>query len=141
MLLKQCCLCLQELLAQPAHPAGFTSGWLELLKHSEVGKHLRTAHPPPFGFGDPKSHDIFSKAAARTASYGAVRHGPECFNWHFPQELDSVVMVIWDGFERVPWRYLDIPSAGLGPNPPPSHVPCTASGSVLLRGTGSDPIL
>lgn len=26
------------------------------------------------------------------------------------QELDPAVMVIWDGFDKVPWRYLDMPA-------------------------------
>jgi hypothetical protein len=40
-----------------------------------------------------------------------VRHGAECFNFWFPQELDKRFLVVWDGFHaygsRVPWRYVD----------------------------------
>ena len=33
------------------------------------------------------------------AECGAVRHGAECFNYLFPQELDPEFLVIWDGYE------------------------------------------
>eukprot|EP00584_Thalassiosira_punctigera_P000514 CAMPEP_0172541464 /NCGR_PEP_ID=MMETSP1067-20121228/12266_1 /TAXON_ID=265564 ORGANISM="Thalassiosira punctigera, Strain Tpunct2005C2" /NCGR_SAMPLE_ID=MMETSP1067 /ASSEMBLY_ACC=CAM_ASM_000444 /LENGTH=555 /DNA_ID=CAMNT_0013327509 /DNA_START=1 /DNA_END=1668 /DNA_ORIENTATION=- len=36
---------------------------------------------------------------------GAVRHGPEAFNYGFPQELDDQYLVISDTFPGVPWRY------------------------------------
>ena len=48
---------------------------------------------------------------------GAVRHGAECFNFWFPQELDEGFLVVWDGFAKyhgnnhVPWDYL--PPQGL----------------------------
>ena len=35
---------------------------------------------------------------------GAVRHGAECFNFYFPQELDKEFLVVWDGFSNPPWK-------------------------------------
>ena len=41
--------------------------------------------------------------------------GAECFNFWFPQELDTEFLVVWGGFLRygsaVPWRYVN--QAGL----------------------------
>lgn len=37
---------------------------------------------------------------------GAVRHGAECFNYYFPQDLDAEYLVIWHGFEKKPWTHL-----------------------------------
>ena len=31
---------------------------------------------------------------------GAVRHGAECFNFYFPQELDREYLVIYEGFGK-----------------------------------------
>ena len=33
---------------------------------------------------------------------GAVRHGAECFNFYFPQELDPDFLIVWDGFANEP---------------------------------------
>merc|ERR1712151_1494755 len=39
-----------------------------------------------------------------TANCGAVRHGAECFNFGFPQELDDQFLLIWEEFDERPWR-------------------------------------
>ena len=42
-----------------------------------------------------------------TAQCGAVRHGAECFNFYFPQEMDDEFLVVWDGLvgtDGVPWK-------------------------------------
>jgi len=39
-----------------------------------------------------------------TASCGAVRHGAECFNFMFPQDLDEEFLIVWDGFSNPPWQ-------------------------------------
>ena len=44
---------------------------------------------PKYGFGDPKSYAIMKFAVQRLEDSGAVRHGAECFNFYFPQELDD----------------------------------------------------
>mmetsp|Transcript_22170 Transcript_22170/g.39882 ORF Transcript_22170/g.39882 Transcript_22170/m.39882 type:complete len:611 (+) Transcript_22170:70-1902(+) len=83
----------------------WTSSWLQLLKLEGS----RGFHPkiPKYGFGDATSYQIVDDLVKSTAFCGAVRHGAECFNWYFPQELDSEFLVIWDGFgEFTPWKYL-----------------------------------
>lgn len=42
-----------------------------------------------------------------TRETGAIRHGAECFNYIFPQELDEAYLVVWHGFEDKAWEYLD----------------------------------
>ena len=57
---------------------------------------------PRYGFGDPTTNDIFEAAVKALFSTGAVRHGAECFNFHFPQELDTEFLVCWAGFQKPP---------------------------------------
>jgi hypothetical protein len=41
--------------------------------------------------------------------FGAVRHGAECFNFYFPQELDEEFLVISENIGgNVPWKYVDV---------------------------------
>ena len=73
-----------------------------------------TSHPkfPRFGFGDPISYSIMEEAANTLTSgntrNGAVRHGAECFNYYFPQDLDEEFLVI---SEHLPgtdhWAYMN----------------------------------
>lgn len=41
---------------------------------------------------------------------GAVRHGAECFNFYFPQELDEELLVISENIpdSSVPWKYMSV---------------------------------
>ena len=66
----------------------------------------RGFHPelPKYGFGDPTSYRIIEDVVGATLVTGAVRHGAECFNFYFPQELDDEFLVIWDGFTNPPWK-------------------------------------
>ena len=94
----------------PPHPtqvldditANGTSGeswnrrWLDILKReSEKGFHPEL---PPYGFGDPLSYSCVRSTSAKVRTTGAVRHGAECFNYYFPQELDDEYLVMWTGF-------------------------------------------
>jgi len=63
---------------------------------------------PKFGYADLRSYKIMEGAVRRLETSGAVRHGPECFNYGFPQELDDEFLVISDLFSGVPWRYTDV---------------------------------
>lgn len=64
---------------------------------------------PRFGFGDPKSYSVMEMAVKRVQENGAVRHGPECFNYYFPQDLDEEYLVISDTLDGpVPWKYVDL---------------------------------
>merc|ERR1712060_855571 len=65
---------------------------------------------PKYGFGDPKSYEIMEVAVSRLQETGCVRHGPECFNWFFPQDIDEELLVISDTLEtpgNVKWMYVN----------------------------------
>jgi len=88
----------------------WTSSWLQRLKQeAEKGFHPEI---PKFGFGDATSCRIVEDLVKSTNFCGAIRHGAECFNWYFPQELDTEFLVVWDGFNggspggANPWKYL-----------------------------------
>lgn len=61
---------------------------------------------------DPKSYSIMEHAVERlkAAGSGAVRHGAECFNFYFPQELDEEFLVISENIPDsvVPWKYMGV---------------------------------
>ena len=97
-------------------PQGWTRRWLDVLKHETVTNGVPKHSMPEFGYGDPRSYDIIVKIVQRLNFSGAVRHGAECFNFYFPQELDTEFLVCWEGFKdyvplNVPWAYVD--QAGL----------------------------
>ncbi|CAB9509906.1 expressed unknown protein [Seminavis robusta] len=64
---------------------------------------------PRFGYGDEKSYKLMEDAVTRLAELdGAVRHGAECFNFEYPQEMDPSFLVISDTIEgNVRWQYVD----------------------------------
>merc|ERR1719265_2476538 len=81
--------------------ASWSSQWLRVLKQeTEKGFHPEL---PKYGFGDPTSYNLIADVIDVTSPCGAVRHGAECFNFYFPQELDTSYLVVWDGFEDLPW--------------------------------------
>ena len=97
-------------------PQGWTKRWLDVLKHETVINAVPKHSMPEFGYGDTRSYDIIVKIVQRLNFSGAVRHGAECFNFYFPQELDTEFLVCWEGFKdyvplNVPWAYVD--QAGL----------------------------
>eukprot|EP00434_Breviolum_minutum_P033794 symbB.v1.2.029904.t1/scaffold3322.1/size91521/2 len=98
----------EEILHSPSS-SGWNTRWLEVLNEADRDGF----HPeiPEFGFGDPTSYRLTKEVIEATKMCGAVRHGAECFNFYFPQELDSEYLIIWDGFEGKPWSYRN--SAGL----------------------------
>eukprot|EP00930_Biecheleria_cincta_P032164 TRINITY_DN22318_c0_g1_i1.p1 TRINITY_DN22318_c0_g1~~TRINITY_DN22318_c0_g1_i1.p1 ORF type:complete len:1340 (+),score=259.46 TRINITY_DN22318_c0_g1_i1:107-4126(+) len=86
---------IEDILNNPG-PASWTSRWLDCMKKaSEKGMYPNI---PPYGFGDSTSYRFISEAIQATKETGAVRHGAECFNFYFPQELDEEYLVVWDGF-------------------------------------------
>ena len=86
---------------------GWCERWLEVLKKcASAGYH---PHIPEYGFGDPTSYEIQARCVDRLNMSGAVRHGAECFNYYFPQDLDDEVLVIWSGFGARPWKYYSQP--------------------------------
>jgi hypothetical protein len=87
-------------------PESWTERWLQVLKEDPVKPHM-----PPYGFGDPKSYSLMELAVARLNKDGCVRHGAECFNYYFPQELDDHFLVIGEGMsetEGLPWKYVNV---------------------------------
>ena len=81
--------------------------WLDVLKTNKpTGK---GAHIPRFGYGDPKTYSIMECAVGRLGQSGAVRHGAECFNYYFPQDLDDEYLVILGDADagKVPWIYVN----------------------------------
>lgn len=81
----------------------WTTRWLDVMrKESERGFHPK---PPKFGFGDPTSSRFIADIVEQTAPCGAIRHGAECCNFYFPQELDDQYLVVWFNFPEKPWDY------------------------------------
>lgn len=83
------------------HP--WTARWLNVVKKAEEEHY----HPkaPGLGFGDPTSSKLIENLVSFTQSTGAVRHGAECFNFWFPQDLDDEYLIVWKGFPDKPWIY------------------------------------
>jgi hypothetical protein len=84
-----------DILAKNKPDVSWTSRWFDVLTAADD-----SAMPemPRFGFGDPKSYKIMEGAVARFVhnKNGAVRHGAECFNYKFPQDIDDKLLVIAD---------------------------------------------
>ena len=76
-------------------PSSWIARWLQTLKQQPEAFH---PHVPPYGFGDAASYRVVEKAVEHVGDSGAVRHGPECFNYYFPQAMDDLYLVIWNGF-------------------------------------------
>mmetsp|Transcript_53327 Transcript_53327/g.79676 ORF Transcript_53327/g.79676 Transcript_53327/m.79676 type:complete len:799 (+) Transcript_53327:86-2482(+) len=107
-LIHWCVSQIETILESEQNSTGWTSQWLNVLKTSkEKGFTYKT---PRFGYGDPKSYYIFNHAIRRLEeTNGAVRHGAECFNYGFPQDIDDKFLVINDTLSgKVPWRYVDV---------------------------------
>lgn len=85
----------------------WTVRWMEVKKRAALSGNI-SFDSPPYGYGDPKSYGIMEKAALRLKGTGAVRHGSECFNYAFPQEIDETFLLISDTLDKVPFRYLKV---------------------------------
>lgn len=79
----------------------WTKRWMKVLQEEDA----RGFHPelPKFGFGDPTSYRLIEDVVNVTEPCGAIRHGAECFNFYFPQDLDPWYLVVWEGFDDLPW--------------------------------------
>jgi len=85
--------------------ASWTSRWLEVLR-SEAERGFQV-DMPRYGFGDATSYRLIQRIVDATKETGAVRHGAECFNFLFPQELeDDSYLVIWEGLGHGHWEYM-----------------------------------
>jgi hypothetical protein len=90
---------------EAAAPGSWTSKWLNVM--TDEKKKGFAPKIPVYGFGDDTSVGLVRQVTKATADSGAVRHGAECFNYFFPQEMDDEFLVVWEGLvERhgVPWK-------------------------------------
>jgi len=101
---------INDILFSPASMDSWTTRWLEVLKKKAGKCGDKKNVTPQYGYGDPKSYDMMEAVARRLeGTSGAVRHGPECFNLVFPQEIDDQFLVICDSLSgKVPWKYVDV---------------------------------
>jgi hypothetical protein len=97
---------LEEQKRNPTNGDTWTIRWLDILK-KEAARGFQI-EMPEYGFGDPKSTSIMEHAANKLKSTGAVRHGSECFNYQFPQEIDDMFLLISDTLKPVPWKYVKV---------------------------------
>jgi len=99
---------IQRILEQP-NKDSWTIRWLDVLKDEAIDhKNMNIPVCPNYGYGDPKSYSIMEAAAKRLLDSGAVRHGSECFNYGFPQEIDDHFLLISDTLHPVPWKYVSV---------------------------------
>lgn len=66
-------------------PDGWMHRWLDSMKVAALTTASDKLDTPRFGFGDPTSNAIVEEAVKALHATGAIRHGAECFNYHFPQ--------------------------------------------------------
>lgn len=86
----------------------WTRLWLDVKKKYAFDPRFQ-APMPKMGYADPRSKAMMKGAVYSLRQNGAVRHGPECFNYSFRQELDDKFLVISDTLPGlVPWKYVDI---------------------------------
>jgi hypothetical protein len=87
--------------------AGWMETWFKVLKKAAIkGYYPKT---PKYGNGDPKSYEIIEVAVSRLQKLGCVRHGAECFNWFFPQEIDDKLLVISDTLPgNIKWKRVNV---------------------------------
>ena len=81
-------MCIEEIegiLATPKDGNSWTQRWLEVKKKHAARNDEPSDEMPSFGYADPRSYKIMTGVVHRMKSNGAVRHGPECFNYGFPQ--------------------------------------------------------
>eukprot|EP00929_Paragymnodinium_shiwhaense_P079862 TRINITY_DN4162_c0_g1_i1.p1 TRINITY_DN4162_c0_g1~~TRINITY_DN4162_c0_g1_i1.p1 ORF type:complete len:941 (+),score=242.83 TRINITY_DN4162_c0_g1_i1:112-2934(+) len=100
----------EEILQTPG-TSGWNSRWLKVLQE-RAQKGIPSPDLPAYGFGDATSYRLVGEIVKATSESGAVRHGAECFNFFFPQELDENYLVVWEGFMEdggKPWDYMDEP--------------------------------
>lgn len=86
------------------------SSWSEaFIEIYESTPHDSKPVMPKYGFGDATSIELIESVITSCVESGAVRHGAECFNFSFPQELDDEFLIISEDFDDKPWRSTDKP--------------------------------
>ena len=101
-----------EAILETSNEKNWTSRWFEVMKDNLVkdSSYLKSSHTkmPEYGYGDPKSYEI-TKGAVEQIKSNAVRHGAECFNYYFPQEIDDHFLLVSDDLEgSSAWKYVKV---------------------------------
>jgi len=97
---------IEEILNDAPSAVSWTTRWLNLLKREGLKEKSFKPKMPRFGFGDPTSYRLMEGAIQLFTRDGAVRHGAECFNYYFPQELDEEFLII-SGNLSSSWKYVN----------------------------------
>mmetsp|Transcript_28719 Transcript_28719/g.32843 ORF Transcript_28719/g.32843 Transcript_28719/m.32843 type:complete len:825 (+) Transcript_28719:89-2563(+) len=108
-LIKKSLSKIEKVLSEGPSSMSWTEKWLNALREDPISCDM-----PRYGFGDPKSYSLMEMAVSRLVKDGSVRHGAECFNYGFPQELDDQFLVIGWGLDTtttatpssIPWVYV-----------------------------------
>ncbi|KAL7517685.1 hypothetical protein ACHAWX_002589 [Stephanocyclus meneghinianus] len=86
---------------------GWMETWFNVLKTAALKGFY--PHTPRYGNGDPTSYKIIEVAVSRLRATGCVRHGAECFNFFFPQDIDDTLLIISDTLPgNVKWRKVNV---------------------------------
>ncbi|KAL9184912.1 hypothetical protein ACHAXT_002689 [Thalassiosira profunda] len=92
--------------ARSMSKASWMEAWIDMTRKKGDGYHPST---PKYGNGDPKSYEIIEVAVSRLQDSGCVRHGAECFNWFFPQDIDEEFLVISDTLPgNIKWKRVGV---------------------------------
>jgi hypothetical protein len=84
--------------------SSWMGAWLQILEREAAAGNNIFSKVPKWGFGDAKTTELTKKLVEAVHISGAVRHGAECFNFSFPQDLDDEYLIIWDGFAALSWK-------------------------------------
>jgi len=94
-MLKWCVDEIEGVLDSPDIGKSWTQHWLEVRKRYAFDSRFQKPMKK-MGYADPRSREMMKGAVYSLKDNGAVRHGPECFNYSFPQQMDDKFLVISD---------------------------------------------
>ena len=94
-MLKWCVDEIEGVLDSPDIGKSWTQHWLEVRKKYAFDSRFQKPMKK-MGYADPRSREMMKGAVYSLKENGAVRHGPECFNYSFPQQMDDKFLVISD---------------------------------------------
>lgn len=95
---------IQNILEQKGNGISWTENWLNVLENSSDKGQLPSM--PQYGYGDPVSISMIESTVKFLKKSGAVRHGAECFNYYFPQEVDDEFLVIYHEHFDDPYKVM-----------------------------------
>uniref|UniRef100_A0A7S2DY20 Anthrax toxin edema factor central domain-containing protein n=1 Tax=Octactis speculum TaxID=3111310 RepID=A0A7S2DY20_9STRA len=87
----------------------WTSAWLNAKEEQKTiyNEHEALVKVSSYGLGDPTTTNFIESCCHKLGEHGAVRHGAECFNYMFPQEIDDEdMLIVWSGLsdKTTPWK-------------------------------------